>query len=272
MGFLRTIITFLDSKMPTPEMYGWFHLMFWGFAVLATFLLCKYMRPTEKNINRMFTIMAITLVLLEVYKQINYTFSVDGSAISASYQWYAFPFQFCDMPTYVLLLASILRRGKVYKSLCAFSATFAVFAGICVMLYPSTVFTETIGINIHTMVWHASMIPIGLYLLWSGYVKLEHKTILRAIPVFVVAVTIAAVLNEVAFFTGLVEEHYFNMFYISPHCDPHLPVYSVVQQYVPFPWCLILYVLGFSVAAYAVLITVMLIKKVTSKHQSSLYC
>lgn len=267
MDFLSSLITFLDSKMTVPEMYGWFHLMFWGFAILATFLLCRFMQPTEKNVNRMFTVMAITLLLLEVYKQINFTFSVDGSTIIASYQWYAFPFQFCDMPTYVLLLTSILRRGKIYKSLCAFSATFAVFAGICVMFYPSTVFTEIIGINIHTMVWHASMIPIGIYLLWSGYVKIEHKTILRAIPVLMIAVSIAAILNEIAFFTGLVENHYFNMFYISPHCDLHLPVYSIVQQYVSFPWCLMLYVLGFSAVAYVVLLVVMFIRKSTSTKQ-----
>lgn len=261
MSFISSVLLFLDAKMETPEMYGWFHLMFWGFAIISTLLLCRFMKPTEKNVNRMFTIMAITLIVLEVYKQVNYTFSVDGSIITSDYQWYAFPFQFCDTPTYTLVLAAILRRGRVYKGLCAFTGTFALFAGISVMLYPSTVFTRTIGVNIHTMVWHASMIPVGLYLLWTGYVKTDHKTVLRAVPVFLTAVSIAAIMNEIAFRSGLLETDTFNMFYISPYCDPHLPVYSIVQQYVPFPWCLGLYVLGFSAAAYIVLLIVMFIKK-----------
>ena len=117
------------------------------------------------------------------------------------------------------------------------------------MLYPGDVFMQMLGINIQTMVCHGSMIWIGAYLLATGYVKVEHKTILRALPVFAVCVLIAATGNEIAYRVGLLETETLNLFFISPYCDPHLPVYSLVQPIVPFPWCLVLYILGFTVAA-----------------------
>ena len=42
------------------------------------------------------------------------------------------------------------------------------------------------------------------------------------------------------------------MFFVSRHCDPSLPVYSIVQEIVPYPWSLIIYILGFTAAAYLI--------------------
>lgn len=262
--FWGNLLNFLDSSMPTPQPYGVFHLVWFAASIVAGVLLCVYCKDTEKYAKRVVLITAIIVTVLEIYKQINYTFSFDGTAITADYQWYAFPWQFCSTPMYVGLLAG-LTRGKVHDSLCAYLATFSVFAGVCVMFYPNDVFISTIGINIQTMICHGSMLTIGIYLLGSGYVKLEHKTILKAIPVFAVAVVIAVIANEIAHATGLLEHETFNMFFVSPYCDPHLPVYSIVQQHVAFPWCLILYILGFSVAAYLMLLIAMGVKAIVAK-------
>jgi len=83
------------------------------------------------------------------------------------------------------------------------------------------------------------MIVLGVYLLYINYIKLEHKTILKAASVFAVCVAIAMISNEIAKISGLLERETFNMFYISPYCEPSLPVYSLVQQVVPYPFCLI---------------------------------
>ena len=109
------------------------------------------------------------------------------------------------MPMFVGLLAGIFRKGKIHEAFCAFLATYSIYAGVCVMLYPVTVFVDTIGINIQTMVCHGSMITIGVYLLYTGYVKMEHRTILKALPVFAVAVFVAMTMNEIAYYTGLLE-------------------------------------------------------------------
>ena len=261
MEFFANVLRILDAQMETPEPYGWFHIL----SLILTFGIAVLLCATHKNasprrvLNVVFST-AIVVAVLEIYKQVNYGFSYENG-ISFDMQWYAFPWQFCSTPMYVGLLAGIIRKGKVHESLCAYLATYAVFAGVCVMFYPTSVFIGTIGINIQTMICHGSMIYVGIYLLYSGYVKLNFKTLLKAIPVFAAAVAIAIVMNEIAYFSGLLETDSFNMFYISRHQPPHLPVYSLVQETVAYPWCLILYVAGFTLAASLILAIAMLIKR-----------
>lgn len=264
MKAFEAILKFFDLKMTTPTPYGWFHIMFLVITTLAAIALCiTHKKGNTKRPQVVLTAVAIAVTLLEIYKQINYSFSY-SDGITFHYQWYAFPWQFCSMPMYVGLLASIIRKGRVHDALCAFLATYAVFAGAAVMLYPTTVFIDVIGINIQTMVCHGSMIVVGVYLLYSEKVKVELKTILRALPVFGVSVIIAAVMNEIAYFTGLLETHTFNMFFISRHCDPSLPVYSLVQNIVPYPWCLFIYIIGFTIAATVILLAAIGVEKIIS--------
>ena len=266
MRFWGSLLEHLDAQMETPTMYGWFHLFFFAASIAAGVLLCIKRKQAEVGFVRKFLLVVSVLTLgLEVYKQINYTFSYDGQNISADYQWYAFPFQFCSTPMYVGLLAGLLPKGKVHDALCSYLGTYALFAGLCVMLYPAQVFIGTIGINIQTMICHGSMITVGIYLLYTQYVKLEHKTICKAIPVFACLIAMAAIMNEIAYASGLLENETFNMFFISPHCEPSLPVYSLVQAVVPYPWSLVIYIVIFTLAAYLMLLIPMLIKKLISK-------
>ncbi len=258
MSFWQEVLRILDWQMETPQPYGWFHLLWFALSIAAGAALCIWHKrsPNPGRVRKAVFGTALLVALLELYKIINYGFSYDDG-ISFNFEWYAFPWQFCSTPMYAGLLTGVFRKGRAHQALCAYLATYAMFAGLCVMFYPTSVFIGTIGINIQTMICHGSMISIAIYLLYSGYVKLEHKTIWKAVPVFAAAVGVAMVLNEIAYVTGLVENHYFNMFYISPHCDPHLPVYSVVQQHVAYPWCLIIYVVAFSLAAYLILLAAM---------------
>ena len=98
---------------------------------------------------------------------------------------------------YIFLIAALIKKGKVQDSLFAFLGTYALFAGLAVMLYPNDVFTTTIGINIQTMVHHGLMLVGGVYILASGRAKLEHKTILKSI---------ASICNT--FFSGACNELY----------------------------------------------------------------
>lgn len=265
MTFWQSVLAILNAPMEKPTSYGWFHLLFIALAFLALIPLCRHPRRADDDqVRRVIFITALIVAALEIYKQVRYSFTYQDGVVF-DYQWYIFPFQFCSTPMYVGLLAGILKKGKVYESLCAYLATFALFAGAAVMVYPNDVFNRIIGVNIQTMVCHGSMITVGIYLYASGHVPLKWQTLLKAIPVFAVAVAIAAVLNEIAFCTGLLERESFNMFYISPHCPPHLAVYSLVQEWVAFPWCLVIYIAGFTAAAGLILLIAMgfgaLIKK-----------
>ena len=262
MKFFNELLAFLDTGMETPESYGWFHIVFFILSIAAAVLLCMtHRKENPDRVRKIIFWVSFAVFILEIYKQINYTFSY-GDAIVADYQWYAFPWQFCSMPMYVGLLVGIFKRGRVYSSLLAFLATYSIFAGICVMIYPNDVFCGTLGINIQTMICHGSMLTLGIYLLYSGEVRLEHKTMLRALPVFATALGLAMLFNEIAYISGLTERETFNMFFVSPHCDPSLPVYSLVQAVVPFPFCTMIYFVAFSLASYVVLLAAMAICKI----------
>ena len=259
---METILRILNTPMTQPTPYGWYHILCLVLTAVATVLLCRFGKKWSPR--KVVLLTAVLVSVLEVYKQVNFSFSYEGG-ISFDYQWYAFPFQFCSTPMYVGLLAGCLRKGKL-QSLCyAYLATYALFAGVCVMFYPTTVFVPTIGINVQTMICHGSMIVIGLWLLYTGNVKVNHKTICKAIPVFLVCVSLAVAMNEIAHATGLLDRETFDMFFISPYGTPSLPVYSLVQGIVPFPGCLIIYILGFTLAAYLWLLAAIGVKAIAGK-------
>ena len=267
MRFFQNLLRIFDTPMETPTLYGWFHLLWVGIVIVSAVLLFRIQKKTgsKKMPHRVILITAIIVTVLELYKQINFSFSYKNG-VEFDYGWGSFPFQFCSTPMYVGLLAGLIRKGKVHNALAAYLATYAMFAGLCVMVYPGDVFISTVGINIQTMVCHGSMITVGAYLLATGYVKAEHKTILKALPVFCCCAALAIVMNEIAYYSGLLRTDYFNMFYFSPHCDPHLPVFSIVQNAMNAPIIeIIIYIAGFTLAAYIILLAAMGIKQLNKK-------
>ena len=265
MSVIQEILRFLDTQGPVPTLYGWFHVLSLVITAGITIWLCRTGKNhSSEQVRRVVFWTAVVVAVLEVYKQINYSFGYNDG-ITFAYKWYAFPWQFCSTPMYVGLLVGVFKKGKIHDALCAYLATFAIFAGLAVMIYPGDIYVETVGVNFQTTVCHCSMLVIGGYLYASGHVKLEHKTALKALPVFCVTASIAVLLNEWANAVGIVPEHNFNMFYFSPHCDPSLPVYSLVQQVVPYPWSLIIYIVGFTFAAYLMLLIAVGVDKLAKK-------
>ena len=250
MNFLENILRFLDGQMTTPTPYRWFHLLCFALIIASTiFIVAKYKNADDKKNRKILLTFAIIMLTLEVFKQLNFSFN---SATGIwDYQWYAFPFQFCSVPMYVFLIAALIKSGRVQDSLFAFLGTYALFAGLAVMLYPNTVFISTIGINIQTMVHHGLMLVGGVYILASGRAKLNYKTVLKALPVFVVCVLLAIGMNYLTHFLGLTET--FNMFFISEYFDNHLPVLNVVYDTAPYLVFLAVYVFGFTLVAYIIL-------------------
>lgn len=249
MDFFASMLRVLDWSMPTPEPYGWFHLLFLigSFVFGIVFSIWHKKHPADRQ-RKVILTTTIIVILLEVYKLIHFSFSYEDG-VSFDFPWQYFPFQFCSTPMYVGLLAGLTKKGKLHTAACAYTVSFSVFAGAAVMFYPGDIYIETIGINIQTSICHGSMIFLGIYLMTTGYVKPNIKNVLKAVPLFICLVALAVVMNEIAYQCGIAESELFNMFYISPYCPPHLPVYSLIQEVVPFIPSLIIYVLGFAAAA-----------------------
>ena len=267
MQFLQKLFQILEFQMPTPKLFGWYHILWLLLTVAVTWLLCfLYKKGKIQKPERVVWIVAVIVAVLEVYKQVIMCCGFDEWGLfHYEYQWYILPWQFCSMPLYVGLLAGIL-RGKARNYMHCFLATYAIFGGLTVMVYPAQVFNSTAGLVVQSMICHASMIVVGVFLFYTGLVKTEFKSLFKGSVIFVSSLAVALGINEWAYRAGIMEgQHRVNMFYVSPYCEPSLPVYSIVQAHVPFPWCLLIYIAGFVAVACIILLVAMLCKKLAAR-------
>ena len=279
---MEAILRFFNTQFEAPLAYGPFHLFWLAMTFVAAIILCAlWKKGIIKDVRKVVLITAIIVITLEVYKLFIYSFSYENG-ISFSFPWYYFPWQFCSTPMFVGLLAG-LSKGKVHKHFCAYLATYAFFAGLAVMLYPGDVFvthltasegTSTLGICIQTMICHGSMVTMAIFLYYTGYVKAEKSTIIKAIPVFVLASGLAVTLNEIFHSLGI----FTNFFFFNPHYNSSLPVYSLIHNAIR-EWCypfgfvisILLYIIGFTLIAFIVLLIPMGIKYLKEKDFDSEY-
>lgn len=237
MNVLEDILSFLQSfRIVKPTNYGLFHIVSLVITILITVILI-YKKP---NIKRTVLVMSIIMLLFELYKQLLFSFD-DGIC---EYQWYAFPFQFCATPMYVGLIAGLTKCKKIEEMCYSYLATYGLIAGICVMLYPNTVFVEEFLINVQTMEHHGFMVIMGLFVLVLHSVKRSYKkVILEGFSIFVILVLMALFIDISTFYFNI--DNGLEMFYISPFHVSELPVFNVIYESVPYLVFLFLYLFAF---------------------------
>lgn len=268
MGFWENVLSTLKATMTTPTNYGWFHLMFMALLIVGCVFAVKYARHSSAKTMRIVLIVASSIMILfEIYKQIVFTFNVVDGQIVSHYQWYAFPFQLCSTPMYVMLIAGLCKPSKFQRSLTAYLALFSLFGGLCVYLYPNDVFTTIIGINIQTMIHHGLQIAIACFLLSYYRNELNFKFYLKSLPVFAVTVAIAMGLNLIA---PMITTDTFNMFYISPYYACTLPILNMLYPLMPYPLFLCMYVIGFCLVSYIIYIIAFGFNKLVFKFEKTL--
>ena len=251
-NFFNRVLAFLDSQMTEPVPFGWFHLIFLALTAFAcVFVIYKRKNITEEQLRKVLFITSIVLIVLEIYKQINFAYNVDED--TWDYVWSAFPFQFCSSPLYIMPLAVVIRRQSLRKRLYAFLGSYCLVAGLVVMLYPTTVFTTTIGINLQTMVHHGAMIVIAVLLLVAKAFPLNLRGLGLALPVFLILCAMAMAINGLYILLGGSEQS-FNMFYISPASQPPADFLVTLLEYTPYIVYLLGYLAFFTLGAYLVLL------------------
>jgi hypothetical protein len=254
----------LQYEIEEPKVFGWFHLT----AVAIIVALCALVVIFRKKISKKFInitllVVGIILIISEVFKQLIYSMDiVDGAAVW-DYSWRTFPFQFCSVPIYVMLIAGILRKGKVYDTLACFLATYSLFGGLSVILYPSTVLSTFLYSSIHTFVWHGAMLIVAIMLISTKTVELKFKTVLKATIVFLIAVALAEAMNIIWHYCGT--DRTFSMFYISPYYKCDIPVLSTIKENAPYFVFLLAYILGFIFVVSLIMAIVILIDKLCCK-------
>lgn len=259
MSLIEMILSFLNGQMKTPVPYqslsqSWFHYLALAIVSIATALaVYRLKNANDRQVRRFLLVFAGLLLSFEIYKQLIFSFQADWN-----YQWYIFPFQFCSTPMYVALIAGLTKNKKIQQASINFLATYGLFAGLAAMIYPNDVFVATIGINIQTMVHHGAMMTVGIALLVNK-VALNPKSIVSASVIFSILVVIAIILNYVH--NTWIAEGTFNMFFINPKFNNHLPVLSMIEPLVPHFVFVLIYIVGFAFVAYLMLLIWIGIKK-----------
>lgn len=250
MNWFEKFVAAISGTMTEPTMYGWFHLLFVGLIIVGTVILCwRAKNVNDKVFRRIVLICWIVMVVLEIYKQVVFSFDVDTG--KWDYQWYAFPYQLCSTPLYVLPFVIFLKECKVRDACIAFMSIFSLFGGLVTVVYPSTVFVETIGINLQTMIHHGLQIVLGIYFIVYNRHKLSIKYYLSALYVFLVVSAVAMLLNLTI--PKFINGETFNMFFISPYFECTLPVLMIFYPpTVPYIIFLLIYIIGFAIAGIAV--------------------
>ena len=266
MDFFIELYEFIAVTTEAPLGYSAYHFMWIGITLLLTVLLlvvCKNLNDT--GVRRMACILWITLSVLELIKQLIYGFYVDNGRLVWDYAWYSFPFQFCASPLYVLPIIAFAKDGKLHDAAITFMATFALFAGICVCIYPNDVLCSHIFINAQGMFHHGAQVFFGIYLAFRYRHKMSFKNLARATLIFSILAGIAMILNIAVYhiFSAHGIDDTFNMFFISPYFDCTLPVLSTIYDITPYPVFLCIYILGFMLCAGIVMLLMKGLIKIT---------
>ena len=252
MNFFEKIVYFLSATMERPTLFGTWHIVSLTLAILlAAFMVWKFKDCSDKTLRRVLLVFWVIIVLLEVYKQTVFSMHSDGITAEWDYQWYAFPFQFCSTPMYLLPILIFAKEGKFRNAVVAYMATFSLFAGLAVMIYSTDVFIEIIGINIQTMVHHGFQFVIGVFLVAHNRHHLNKRFFAWCMIVFsslaFIALAANIIVHNVFLAVGINET--FNMFFISPYHNCTLPILSAIYPLVPYPVFLLIYILGFALVS-----------------------
>jgi len=269
MNFLEKILYALQGEMVTPKPWGWFHLMWIAIVIVSLVILFTLRKKyNNKQLNIVLGVYGIVALLLELTKQIIWSFNYNEitNVVTWDYQWYAAPFQLCTTPIFASIIALCLNENsKVRSNLLSYMAYVTILGSFMTIIIPDSCFTRDILINVHTMWLHCGSFVVSIYLLMTGAVKINEKSLKDAFKVFLVFVLIAEILNIGIYNSGILNGETFNMFYISPYFISTLPVFDVIQQSVPFIIYLLIYIVAIYIGALIVYLTAYGIKKIIKK-------
>lgn len=230
-----------------PGMFSWFHIL-WLFIMIVGSIIVSVTVGKKHNPKYDWIVIGVFSVILiccEVFKQLFWFAFYDY------YRFEIFPYQFCSVPIYVAIAATLIPAGKARELCYKFLAFYGIIGGLAVMLIPTAVlYTYFIPMSIHSMVWHAVLVMMGVYLIVSrGY----GKTLKELIPpslLLLCFIAIAIVGNILVYKLHLGTPacqpgDNLSMFYISPYYPTQFPLLGAVQEF-SYPLFLLCYIVIFN--------------------------
>ena len=127
--------------------------------------------------------------------------------------------------------------------------TYGAFGGATVLLHPHAVLIEYWFVDIHTMIWHMSLVLVGVLQWASGTIPKTLRAFWGGTAVFALFALVALVLD---FSLPQLAEEGFNMFFISPYAPCTILFLQELWQSAPYPVFLAVYLIGFAAIAAAI--------------------
>ena len=257
MNFLHWLYGILYYKSAVPSLFGVFHIALIVVSVAAIiFAVWALSGVGESEFRKFLLVIWIILVILEVYREIAFSLSLENGSFVWDYAWYQFPFQLCGTPLYVIPIVIFAPDGKLRRACLSFLAVWSLFGGLTVMVYPAEIFISYIGICLQSYFHHAIQVLIGIVIAVriAKTSRLDKGFFLSGLCVFLVLFGMAMAMNYLAHHimtAGSIDEE-FNMFFISPYYRCALPILSEIQKIVPYPVFLLTYLLGFTLIAWVI--------------------
>lgn len=231
--------------MEVPTLYGPFHLIFLIVSTLCAFILCAAFRAGKiHHPGRLIFCFGLFTLLIEIYKQAYLLIHLPY------YQVNALPLQFCSMIIYVSLLVPTMKPSKIRSALYNFLALYLGLSGISVMFFPNTVFTGDLILNIHTMLWHGTMVVAGVFAWYIRPIQDVKRSMKAAFTVFITLVGAALVINWLSYHLPLFAYgQATNLWYVGPYLKLSHPIIDAVYAAGGWPLYLLAYVFTFTLGA-----------------------
>lgn len=246
--FIRWIKTEIEPPPPWGA-YHWAMLALTAAGMVALFALSPRLRERPRLVRVLTNCFGGLLLALEVFKQLFYSVHVGESGVYWEYPWHIFPWQFCSTPAYACLALFFLPKGRLRGYVCCFLGTYGAFGGATVLLHPHVVLIEYWFVNIHTMIWHMSLVLVGVLQWAGGTIPKTLRAFWGGTAVFALFALVALVLD---FSLPQLAEEGFNMFFISPYAPCTILFLQELWQSAPYPVFLAVYLIGFAAIAAAI--------------------
>ncbi|MFA5687244.1 MAG: hypothetical protein WCZ47_03590 [Bacilli bacterium] len=217
---------YLPSQLPQDLIFSTFHFLMIGVSLLLTIIYLKKARQEQTKTKTYFWgklnqvdyevfKFGVLLISIELYKQLVYLNLRNGLD---NYAWFGFPLQFCSLPLYLFLITPFIKNKKIQDSLYYYLALYSLAAGLSVTLTGMGVFTLDVSISLHTMIWHGSMIVVGLYIGASKKFGQNYRQYISATIVLLATIVFIQIVNTTFHYLSFKNPNLeaFDGFYISP--------------------------------------------------------
>lgn len=232
-----------------PKAWGTAHFLYIAIGLSAAVVFALLLRRSgEERFNRVLRTVGFVLAGMEIFKISFFHFGLHGGDIVTTA--YLFPFQLCSMPIYMAPLASFLKKeSPVRKALLTFMMTYTLMSGLSTFVETSGILQEHVIPTLHSCIWHAALVFIGLLIAFSGRGGYTFRDFFRGFVCFIVCCNIALFLNILL--ETLIPGASVNMFYIGPNRSS-LVIFNTIFDRYGWVVQMRIYEIALSIGAYAV--------------------